>query len=979
MSRAGSRTAIALSSVALLLWVLFGLSTPVRAQAGIFTRALWQMQDGLPENIVQSIVQDSEGYLWVATTGGLTRFDGGRFLPYRPGSNHRPSVNSVFCLTSAPDGSVWAGLEGGGLLRIRNGQAEAIGLNEGLASTFVRSVAVDRNGLVWIGTDGGLFVFDGHQVRRSPLSGNGLHAAVHSIREDREGALWVGGADLYSIANGRRQDYTLPGKYSENRVKVVLQTSDGVRWIGTVSGLLRQSGATFERVPQIHATVRSLWQSSDKVLWIGTIGQGLWMYKDSRLVRVDTDGLLPTTTVLSIFEDRSHNLWIGTQDGLVRLERTSVHAIPLPADSDSDFGTISDDRDGGSWMVARGVYRISNNIARPYTFPQLHGISIRNLMRSRDGSLWIGTDGSGAYHLKGKVITHYAAPAQLPNNFIRGFLETTAGDVWIATDEGVARLSSNIDRKYGMADGLAHFSTRCVIEDRQHDIWIGTDQGLSHFHDNRFISDEATQALAQEKVWTILQDQQGALWFGTRDHGLFRWQAGKMTHFTVANGLVSDSIYQILEDRKSLLWLSGPDTISSLDLREIGKVPLAAGPLLSVHLYKMPFEAANAEMYGGRQPAGYVADDDSVWFATSLGAAHVVSQPSQAALPSVRVDGIVADAQQLTVAPNFRLSPGISRLTLSFAPLLLSSQEGLRFRYKLEGFDKDWSTASTLRSATYTNLPAGDYRFRVAVLDLADPDQTTDAEIAFSKDPHVYQRWWFLALCMLGAAGLVWSIYQQRVHQIRTGFESVLQERSRLAREIHDTVIQGCTSTSALLEALATIQGGEELPGGEVLSYARLQIRNTINEARDAVWDLRHEDKKQVDLAVSLELLAQQASRAFNIPVDCRLPDRLDSVGASVGYELVMIVREAFANAGLHAHAGHVVLDASGEQGSLCISISDDGNGFSVDNAPGASEGHFGLVGMRERLKRLGGTIQIESAPQKGTRITFRLPTDTSK
>ncbi len=967
--------------IAILLWNLLwpsGAGVAV-AEAGSFTRSLWRVQDGLPENIVQAIAQDSSGFLWVGTTGGLTRFDGEHFLSYHGNSGGKLPVNSIFCLLAARDGSLWAGMEGGGLLHMNEGQTEVIGPKQGLSDEFVRSIMQDRTGKIWIGTDGGLFVLEDHRAVRVGQLEDTLHAGVHSISEDREGRVWVGGEALFSFSGGHRRNYVLPGSYSENRVKAVLETSDGVHWVGTVSGLLREVGSAFLPVPGIHATVRALRQSSDGVLWIGTIGEGLWMYKDGRAMRVDKSGLLPTSTVLSIFEDRGHNLWIGTQDGLVRLERTPVSLVPLPRDHDSDFGTISRDWDNESWMVANGVYRIHDNVAQPFPFKQLPGVPIRNILRARDGSLWIGTDGSGAYHLSGTTMVHYAAPEQLTNNFVRGFLETTRGEIWIATDEGVSRIGPGTVRKYGMANGLAYFSTRCIIEDRLHDIWIGTDQGLSHIHNDRFVSDAATAALAQEKVWSILQDRGGALWFGTRDHGLFRFKEKKVDQYTTANGLVNDSVYQMLEDREGRLWLSGGDTISSVDIADIGRASERIGKLLSVTSYKMPFAAANVQMYGGRQPAGYVASDDTVWFATSGGAAHVVHQRIDVDRPAVYIESVVADSKPLAAGAGLRLSAQVSRLTFSFAPLLLSSQEGLRFRYKLDGFDKSWTAAGTTRSATYTNLPAGDYRFRVEVLDIANPDLTTEAELTFSKAPHLYQRWWFLACCVLCVAGLVWSIYRFRVQQIQTRFQAVLEERNRLAREMHDTVIQGCTSTSALLEALASLQPAEDAPGSELLGCARIQIRTTIDEARDAVWNLRHDGSAKVDLVAGLHSVAHQAARAFSIAVDCQIAADLPPVAASVGHELLMIVREAFANAGLHAHADQVRLEALMKGANLYISVTDNGIGFSPAEAPGASDGHFGLTGMRERTKRLAGNIQIENAPQVGTQVQLCVRCTTSQ
>jgi signal transduction histidine kinase len=379
-------------------------------------------------------------------------------------------------------------------------------------------------------------------------------------------------------------------------------------------------------------------------------------------------------------------------------------------------------------------------------------------------------------------------------------------------------------------------------------------------------------------------------------------------------------------------------------------------------------------MYGGRQAAGYVASDGSVWFATSRGAAHVVSFGAPASQLSLHIESVAADMQQLPVRSPLHLNADLSRLNFSFTPLLLSSQQGLRFRYLMQGFDQGWSPATATRSATYTNLPAGRYRFRVQVLDLADPSASAEAEITLIKSPHIYQRWWFLGLLLLCVAGLIWSSHRFRLRQVRARFRAVLDERNRLAREMHDTVIQGCASTSALLEALASVQPETQSTAHELLSYARTQIRTTIDEARDAVWDLRHNHRSRIDLAEGLHSVAQQAERAFHVKVRCDLSRNLEPVPASAGHELLMVVREVLANAGLHAQAHEVQVRASVSSSALQIEIVDDGVGFDTEKAAGPNQGHFGLTGIRERMVHLGGAVKVHSVHGSGTQVAIALP-----
>ncbi len=256
----------------------------------------------------------------------------------------------------------------------------------------------------------------------------------------------------------------------------------------------------FQPVKQIRGTVRTLRQTSDGALWIGSIGHGLYRYANGDFSHWTSANLLPSNTVLSIFEDAEQQVWLGTQEGMVRLSKTPVSVLPLPGDSDPDIGTISADPNGTIWAVSSGVFAIRDGVARAYKFPNLPDVPVRNVFRDRAGDLWIGTDGSGVYRLtRGGGVIHYTAPGRLTNNFVRAFLQSRDGAVWIATDEGVSRIDGEDTRRYEVGNGLAYFSTRALLEDSYGDIWIGTDHGLSHLHAGAFVRDAATAALAEEK------------------------------------------------------------------------------------------------------------------------------------------------------------------------------------------------------------------------------------------------------------------------------------------------------------------------------------------------------------------------------------------------------------------------------------------------------------------------------------------------
>ena len=733
--------------------------------------------------------------------------------------------------------------------------------------------------------------------------------------------------------------------------------------------LVRLAGDRFERVPEISGTVRSLKQTSDSTLWIGTIGNGLWTYKAKSFVQLSS--LLPSHTVLDILEDNSHQVWLGLQAGLVRLSRTSVSVVPLPGGADADFETISGNGDGTVWAVNSSVYRISNGIARPYLFPELPGVPVRNVFHDRSGNLWVGTDGSGAFHITRHGTVHYSAPHDLTNNFIRAFLETRRGDIWIGTDEGLNYLNAAGMHRLTMKNGLVYSSIRSLLEDHAGDIWIGTEQGLGHWHAGAFQEDIATEALRHEKIWSIYQDRTHTLWFGTRDHGLFRLQDGRLAHFTTAQGLATNSIYQILEDPGRRMWLSGPSTISSVDETSFHEDPDSSS-LLSVSVYTMPYVAEDAQFYGGRQPSGYVAPDGTVWFPSSKGAIHIALEGyATPTVPRVLLQRVTLDGRDLPLTGTIQLPAQMTRLEFSYAPLSLGSNEAIRYQYRLQNFDKVWVYAGTALTASYTNLPAGSYRFEVQAFDTANPNLTSMVSVQLKRAPFFWQTWWFLTLTASGLVLLVWAGYRLRMHQVHLRFRAVLEERGRLAREMHDTVIQGCTGVSVLLEAVASRDTQHSPVQQDLLRHARDQVRTTINEARHAVWNLRHDEDEAIDLSSSIQAIANQTTKEFGVEVSPAVEGEVFFVPSTISRELLMVVREAVYDAALHGQPNTISITTQYESRRLRMVVVDDGIGFDTATVP--IEGHYGIIGMRERMKRVSGDFHLHSEPGKGTRAELSI------
>jgi len=946
-----------------------------------YTRRVWQTQDGLPENMVQAFAQTPDHYLWIGTSGGLVRFDGVQFVVFDHTNTSQIREDSIFSLMVSRDGSLWAGTDGGGLLRFTDGTFRLYSAAEGLTNGFVRVVYEDHKGTIWIGTDSGLFRLSGDRAVRVDGTGNVPELAVHAMREDDTGRLWVGGSKLIVIHGNDCREYPLEGYPSATRVKSIVETRDRTVWVGTVSGLQRMrlngtENLRFEKIAGITSTVRAMREDNAGDLWIGTIGSGLLKFQDGRFTHVATPEDPPSNTVLAMFQDSEQNIWVGLQTGMLRLSRTPMTTFPLPGAQNADFGTVYSDRDGSLWVASTNLYRINPRRSAAELIPAPGpGIRVRNVLRDRAGRFWVGTEGHGLFLSQGSRKIRYNTHSGLTNDFVRAFLESHDGSIWIATDEGLNRWQNGLLTNYRMSDGLCYFSIHALMEDTQGDLWIGTDRGASHWRKGHFTQDVVTERLRSEKVWTIHEDSDGGMWFGTRGSGLFRWRAGKMTSYTSAHGLASNSIYEILEDRHGTFWMSGPNGITSVARADLDRMADQPDYRPAVTLYGLSDGVEATQMHGGVQPAGCITPSGELWFPSNRGPVRILpDQTRPAVLPQVKIEQVLIDGREAQTSGRLVVPPGEGKLQINYSAIRLRSQERIRFRYMLEGFDRDWNEALSTRVAYYTNLPAGQYKFRVQAFEMGMPEKVTEATLPIEWRPHIYRSWWFLAACALSILGGVILIYRLRLQQVHDRFQAVIEERNRIAREMHDTVIQGCVSTSALLEAVASVDPEMAGPRKVLLDSARNQIRATVDEARQAVWNLRQEGAASPEITQLLGQMAQQASQASGAQVRIEVSGNPVPLDRTVEYVVLMVAREAVSNAVHHAQPKEVRIQVCFDTDAMQMRVVDDGNGFDPKEAFASQGSHFGLIGMRERVEHVGGHFSVESAPGHGTQLFIDVP-----
>lgn len=949
-----------------------------------YSRRVWRSADGLPEDFAQSLAQTQDGYLWIGTSGGLARFDGVSFVVFNRENMSAFLDDSVYSLMVTKDGTLWAGTEGGGLVRYKAGRFRAFGASEGLTNGFVRVIYEDRNSRLWVGTDAGLFRMQNESLIRVDGRDGAPEMNVHAICEDSAGRLLVGGWGLLVLRGQEVNYYTSNESLADNSIRTIRQTADGAIWIGAISGLRRLdrglNGDPFKAGKILSGVnISALLESRGGAVWIGAYGQGLMRYRAGRIVRFSAPSTLPHNNVLALFEDSEDNVWVGAQGGLLRLSPSAAGVITTADGAPQSINTIYQDPRGELFVTALNgkLFRVARNTLAPVRLPAPLGrMSVRNLFRDSRGALWVGTDGQGVARIDAGGVVQYTWKQGLVNDFIRAFCEDREGALWIGTDGGLSRFHKDgggAFQNFKVKDGLAYDSIRALLLDRAGDLWVATDGGLSRRRAGRFVDDPALARLRGQKVWSLREDAEGKLWIGTHGAGLFLLKDGSLTRFTTKDGLPSNKIHFIVEDAQGSLWMSGPSGVVAVSRREIESLSRMGAGQLAVRVYSTAEGLSTNQMNGGVQPAGALLASGEIWFPSAKGVVHIGQNgPDHRSAPPALIEQVLADDRAIPFSQNLALDPGRGKLEIHYTAIRLRSPDRIRFKFRMEGFDQDWTDAGQRRVAYYTNLPAGKYRFRVVAYEIDDPRRATERVLSIEWRPHFYKTAWFPALCGLAALAAVWVWYRLHVRNLRQRFAAVLEERNRLAREMHDTLIQGCVGVSALLEAASSAREVSPIISDELLDRARNEVRATVDEARLAVWNLRQTAGE--GLAPAISQLTRRLSLETGIPIRFESNGAAPDLGAENERSLLMIVREALQNALRHAAPDHVSVALSSDRRGLRVEIEDDGRGFDPSVINSSNGRHYGLVGMRERAEKLGGQLSLTSSPGKGTHVQLRVP-----
>lgn len=943
-----------------------------------YSRTVWNQGQGLPQDTITAIAQTSDGYLWLGTDEGLARFDGYEFTLFNSATGHLPS-NSIKTLAVGPDNSVWIGTADG-LAHLSGQKSRFFSRADGLPDNTIDEICVDHTGHVWIATGGALVDFDGQKFRVfSP--GKDLPITVRTVYEDKNNVVWVAGlGGVIQYAKGKFTPVVPWTALAGDLITRLVLDNQNNLWIAGSLGILKRSPDNtirkFTRQEGLPDNfVRALWLDRDGNVWAGT-NSGLARLQGDKFI---TEG--PGDLIRCLFEDSEHDLWVGSRNGLSRL-RDDVFTVygkteGWPSDSPN---TVFQDRDQRLWVGFRdsALLLISPGGNRAFTlkdgFPAEEVFSIR---QGQSGDLLMSTR-AGFVRMQGSRFTTYVPPDEFGRRQVFDSLEEPSGAVWLAMSSGLARLNHG---KLQLIVQSGPPGANAIVNLRQSkdgSLWAaGYQTGLWRLRGEEKRQFTTDDGLSSNQIRSLWEDSDGMLWIATFGGGLNGYHDGKFTHFTAKEGILSDNISNIVDDGASL-WLGTTRGICRVAKQELRNFAEGKIHRLNVVNYGVEDGLRTGQAAPGYPVAGggVRSTDGRLWFPTSNGLAVIDPKTplEPDSPPIVHLVDLAVDGKTIPLSASMQLAPGAGRLQVRFTAIHLSAPERVEYFYKLDGVDADWVRAGPRRETFYNSLAHGKHRFRVRAQLPEGP--LSEQEYFFEQLPKFYETMWFRVLCAIAALAAIWGAYQVRVRQLRYRFALVLDERGRLAREIHDTLAQGFVGISSQLEAVAAVLPEEPSPARDYLNLARKMARHSLTEARRAISDLRSSALERGDLATAVRSGAQMWTAGSDVTVDIEaastgqpgdLPDEFEQ-------HLLRITQEAVTNVVKHAQATKVSVKLYRDASKIHLRVVDNGRGFQKPDPFSAMDGHFGLIGMRERTERLGGEFRLASHPGEGTEIDVTVP-----
>ena len=987
-----------------LLWLL-SLTIAIQAQ---YRFDSWTADNGLPQNSVNSILQTADGYLWLTTLDGLARFDGVKFTVFNKSNSRNLPTNRLTDLIVDNENALWICAEAGGLVRYNpNGEFQTFTTADGLPSVYVYEVLKETDGSILAFTREGIARFDGERFVAFTDEKNRDYRNFR-LYFSPSGTRWeLNGEALEAKEGEKKTVYNLPPNLKKSFSKIsnfyydvkMFEDRKGTLWFWALKDKLfkLKNGIIEEVKPEgkLPPVVQVITEDSQGDIWLGSTTEGACRLHQNRVTCFGSKNGLTSNYVKDIFTDRESNLWITTNDkGICRLTKQVV----TPFSTNEGLGgknvySILEDHRGAMWTGSFGTLsKFQDGTVK--TYGSADGLIyqfVQSLFEDRDGRLWIGGLDGVQYFENGKFYDFMNELGAKYGDFIvYDIHRDRRGVLWFATTAGLIGYDGGNVRKLTVTDGLPSDNVKAILETRDGGtLWIGTYEGLAEFKDDKLTALTEKDGLAGNHIRALYEDEDEMLWIGTYESGLSRLKDGKFTNYTKEKGLFSNGVFQILPDARGNFWMSSNQGIYRVSRAELNEFADGKRQTVISTSFGKSDGMLSTEANGGGQPAGTGRRDGTLWFPTQDGVA--IFDPEAVAFnplpPPVVIEKVRIDNENINnFQTSFEIQPGQENLEIDYTGLSFIKSEQVRFRYRLEGLDENWTEAGVRRTAFYPHLSPGEYVFRVTAANSDNVWNETGASIKINVKPPFYRTWLFYGICLLIFLVLVYAIYSARVSRLERARKTQEEfsrrlisvhegERRRIAAELHDSIGQSL----AMIKNRA-VWGAESVTDENARKQLELitaQTAQTINEVREISYNLRPYLLDQLGLKKAISAFLNKIGETAQLSIQTEI-DEIDNLFESEAeMSIYRIIQESLSNIVKHAGATEVQVLLKKSKRNLTVLISDNGQGFDINTrrrGSDARKGGFGLFGMSERIRMLGGTQEIETGIGEGTTILIKIP-----
>jgi len=897
-----------------------------------------------------------------------------------------------------PDGGLFVGFRNAGAALLKSEHVTTYAEPPEMAQATVRKLALAQDGTVWAATSNGLFRLEKERWLRIGKDWGFASPRAQAAFVDRSGTLWVAGDDTIVFLPRGQTRFLLTGEHIVE-VDQIAQGPDGKVWMAETTHSVRKiivhDRDAIHRQPEITVGSDAILFDDSGSLWIGTVGDGVGRLRFAKQLEgrkaiefrrggkverfAERDGLSADDTS-ALLQDREGNIWVGTDTGLDRFRETLLVPSGLPPGSNDMILIPGDHGDLWTGSLNRAVTHIEGGSFKLQK--QENGWANTCGYRDKDGTLWLGGP-AGVGHLVNGVVLTVSAPPAIRRTWVTAMAGGEHGAVWASfLRDGVDRLSGgtweHFDKQQGLPDGIPSN----MYTDSKGRLWVAYLHGrVALLQGERFRTYAESDGISIGDVMTV-SDQRGHLWLGGA-YGLEVFEIGRFRKIEMAGGARFVGISGIVELASGDLWLNGANGILHVPASEIQHALQDPDYQATFRLFDHLDGLLGTSALLRARPTAVETTDGKIWF--SVGNGVVWIDPTRSLKntlpPPVYIKSLSANGKEFLNNP-LELPVNSTNIRIDYTALSLSIPERVRFRYKLDRVDRDWQDPGDRREAFYTNLAPGPHRFQVIACNNDGVWNETGKTLDFNILPAFYQTAWFSVFCAAAAAFFIWIIYRYRLLRMTEvldiQFQERLSERTRIAGELHDTLLQSVQGLILHFQRARNLLPNNPADAAKRLDTALERAEAAIVESRNAIHDIRSSDPIQSDLVNALRALGEElvpndgteGGAVLNVVVE----GAARPLAPALRDEVYRIVREALRNAFTHSKGQHIETEIAYGEKLFRVRVRDDGDGIDREILAQERLGHWGLIGMRERAKRIGGRLDVWSEDNAGTEIELTIP-----